>query len=197
MYLCDWVDIFVLGKGVDAGLVVQVFAGDALHVHGVRIFVDGRMTLRTCSSHIANTGYCPSFQSSGFAGLTDFVRIPYYIEIGDSWNGAVTTPVSYKTGGDKVFELVISDSYHGNTLVTNVVGLRAELNTILTEGCTDGNKEGCSLLRGMCFDISDQFVCHTNGQVENIDVHTSYHIHPSNQENATQVLIAHSWLTCC
>ena len=27
--------------------------------------------------------------------------------------------------------------------------------------------------------------------------HTSYHIHPSNQENATQVLIAHIWLTCC
>ena len=27
--------------------------------------------------------------------------------------------------------------------------------------------------------------------------HTSYHVHPSNQENATQVLIAHSWPTCC
>ena len=27
--------------------------------------------------------------------------------------------------------------------------------------------------------------------------HASYHVHPSNQENATQVLIAHIWLTCC
>jgi len=161
-YLCEWVDIFVLGKGEDAGLVVQIFAGDGLHMHGVRIFVDGRMTLRTCTHHIADTTYCPSFQSSGFAGLTDFVSIPYHIEIGDSWRDATTTPFSYTTGGDKVFKLEIHDTYQpNNALVTNAEGLEVHLNTILTEGCTDVAPAGCDLLRGMCFDVSDSFVCHT------------------------------------
>ena len=181
LYLCEWVDIFVLGKGEDAGLVVQVYAGDGLHVHGVRIFVDGRMTLRTCSYHIADTTYCPSFQSSGFEGLTDFVRIPYRIEIGDSWRDATTTPFSYKTGGDKVFELEIQDTYQpNNALVTNAEGLALTLNTILTEGCTEGATEGCDLLRGMCFDVSDSFVCHTaDGSAENVQCDAGYRSAPA------------------